>query len=216
MKKLNRNMMVADFIEAAFCLMMAFALLMIYSGCSEDADSPINVGHGGTEEETSVYANLENITILGKTHMTTTLGGEGSNVGRIVVAGLEKGSVVSLYQLDFKSFAASDSSITEVVGDEGVFAFQNVTLESPYVLISVVRPGSVSIYPYTVLADVRDTVEVNIDVLTHLEALRGLYLVQSGMPFAQAKKQARADVLAAFGMSGVADDACKCNKYLLH
>ena len=56
MKKINRNMMVADFIEAAFCLMMAFALLMIYSGCSEDADSPINVGRGGTEEEQGIYA----------------------------------------------------------------------------------------------------------------------------------------------------------------
>ena len=182
-----------------FVCTMAMLLAFVFAACSENLA-------GGTVEETGVYANLENITILGKTHMTKTLGGEGSYVGRIVVAGLEKGSVVSLYQLDPKSFAVSDSSITEVVDDEGVFAFQNVTLESPYVLISVVRPGSVSMYPYTVLADVRDSDGVNVDILTHLEALRGLYLVQSGTPFVQAKKQARADVLSAFGMSGVADD----------
>ena len=182
-----------------FVCTMAMLLAFVFAACSENLA-------GGTVEETGVYANLENITILGKTHMTKTLGGEGSNVGRIVVAGLEKGSVVSLYQLDPKSFAVSDSSITVVVDDEGVFAFQNVTLESPYVLISVVRPGSVSMYPYTVLADVRDSDGVNVDILTHLEALRGLYLVQSGTPFVQAKKQARADVLSAFGMSGVADD----------
>jgi hypothetical protein len=53
MKKLNRNTMAADFIGAAFCLLMAFALLMLYSGCSEDSSSPINIAQGGTEEETA-------------------------------------------------------------------------------------------------------------------------------------------------------------------
>jgi len=45
---------VRDFIGAAFCLTMAFALLMIYSGCSED-NSPINAAHGGSAEEQGVY-----------------------------------------------------------------------------------------------------------------------------------------------------------------
>ena len=50
MKNFNRNTLVRDFIGAAFCLMMAFALLMMYSGCSED-NSPINGAHGGAAEE---------------------------------------------------------------------------------------------------------------------------------------------------------------------
>ncbi|MBQ2561300.1 MAG: hypothetical protein II565_12060, partial [Fibrobacter sp.] len=55
MKNLNRNTLVRDFIGAAFCLVMAFALLMIYSGCSED-NSPIDGAHGGAAEEQGVYA----------------------------------------------------------------------------------------------------------------------------------------------------------------
>ena len=184
-----------------FICSVAMPLALMFAACSDDKSVA-----GGSAEETGIYANLENITIHGKARMAKALGGDGASEGRIVVTGLEKGSVVSLYQLDPETFALSDSSITEVIGDEGAFAFQNVTLECPYVIIYATRPGSESAYPYSVLADVRDADEINIDILTHLEALRALYLVQSGTSFAQAKKQARAEALAAFGMYGVADD----------
>lgn len=183
---------------------LATLMALLFAACSEENDSLGALG--GAEEETGVYAKLENITILGKACMTNASAQNSSNLGRIVVTGLEKGSVVSLYQLDPKTFAMSDSSITEVVGDDGVFAFQNVTLESPYVLIYAVRPAPENGYPYSTLVDVRDTDEINIDILTHLEALRALYLVQSGKTFAQAKKLAREQVLASFGMYGIADD----------
>jgi uncharacterized protein (TIGR02145 family) len=185
-----------------FVCCVAMPLALMFAACSSD-DGPTA---GGSAEETGVYAHLENVSIHGKARMAKALGGDGASEGRIVVTGLEKGSVVSLYQLDPETFALSDSSITEVIGDEGAFAFQNVTLECPYVMIYATRPGSESAYPYSVLADVRDADEISIDILTHLEALRALYLLQSGTSFDLAKKQARAEALTAFGMYGIADD----------
>ena len=185
-----------------FICSVAMPLALMFAACSTDDGSIA----GGSAEETGVYAGLENITIHGKARMATTLGSEDYSGGQVVVTGLEKGSVVTLYQLNPKTFSLSESSIVEVVGDDGIFAFQNVTLTSPYVLIYAERPAPENAYPYSVLADVRDTDEINIDILTHLEALRALYLAQSGASFDLAKKQARDEALAAFGMYGIPDD----------
>ena len=54
MKKTIRNTLLRDFIGATFCLVMTFALLMMFSGCSEDSKSVGSLGGAG--EETGVYA----------------------------------------------------------------------------------------------------------------------------------------------------------------
>ena len=52
MKNFKRNTLMCDFIGAAFCLIMAFAILAMYSGCSEDAgQSPVAHEGGYTEEQ---------------------------------------------------------------------------------------------------------------------------------------------------------------------
>ena len=132
MKKINRNMMVADFIEAAFCLMMAFALLMIYSGCSEDADSPINVGRGGTEEEQGIYAfnNLIGYSVR--------ISYEGSSDSSIISSTLREGYMVRMVELDSVTFDATGnvfySSLTDT---SGMFSFDSVSLNSHYVLLEL-------------------------------------------------------------------------------
>ena len=62
MKFPRRNSLVSDFIGAAFCLFMAFALVMMYAGCSEDVDRSPLARDGGSTAETAL---LENITAKG-------------------------------------------------------------------------------------------------------------------------------------------------------
>ena len=204
MKNLNRNTLVRDFIGAAFCLVMAFALLMIYSGCSED-NSPINGAHGGAAEEQGVYASLENLTISGMAKIA--LASQGGGLPQIDMRGLEIGTVITLYELDSISFTNTGVVLKDtIVNDSGDFSFQNVTLTSPYILITAERPFPETEYAYSVFADVRDTGKVQINVLTHLEALRSLHLVKTGIGFSQAKQQARTEILNAFGIYGLSDN----------
>ena len=137
MKKLNRNSMVTDFIGAAFCLMMAFALLMIYSGCSEDADSPINVGRGGTEEEQGVYALAGQAgDVFPKVMKLNRLDSASrNNDGHLDVA---EGTVIAVYELSPLTLEPNGHVFLDTIDNgEGRFAFENILLGSPYVLIEI-------------------------------------------------------------------------------
>ena len=211
MKHLKRNTLVRDFIEAAFCLMMAFALLMIYSGCSEDADSPINVGRGGTEEEQGIYAfnNLIGYSVR--------ISYEGSSDSSIISSTLREGYMVRMVELDSVTFDATGnvfySSLTDT---SGMFSFDSVSLNSHYVLLElspwrnvnwwtsqdediVYLRDSASWDLYHAVVDLRETEQVSINVMSSLEASRLLYLVKQGMTFGAAKQQADRDVMDAFG-----------------
>ena len=205
MNKETRNTLVYDFIGTAFCLVMAFALILMFSGCS-DSESKQPVGSlGGAEEETAVYANLENLTISGMARIA--LASQGEEIPQIDMRGLEIGTVITLYELDSASFMETGVVLKDsIVNDSGDFTFQNVTLTSPYILITAERPFPETEYAYSVFADVRDTGKVQINVLTHLEALRSLHLVKTGIGFSQAKQQARTEILNAFGIYGLSDN----------
>ena len=56
MNKETRNTLVYDFIGTAFCLFMAFALILMFSGCSNDESKQPVGSMGGAEEETGIYA----------------------------------------------------------------------------------------------------------------------------------------------------------------
>ena len=181
-----------------FVCKMAMLLAFMFAACSENNNSVA----GGTVEETGVYANLENISIRGMARMA----GTSDESRHIVVVGLEAGSNVTLYELNAKTFAKTGVVYTGVVGDGGSFAFENVTLTSPYVLIEAERPAPENAYAYSVFTDVRDSGEINVDVLTHLEALRAVHLAQLGKSFAEAKKQAKTETMEALGIYDASDN----------
>ena len=66
--------------------------------------------------------------------------------------------------------------------------------------------GSLSIAPISLLAlaDLRDGLSVNVNLLTHLEHARVLALVDGGLAFSTAKAQAQQEVLAMFNLAGSA------------
>ena len=59
MKKIHQSTLLRDFIGAAFCLVTAFVLVLMCTGCGDDLA-------GGTAEETNIVASLSNITVLGR------------------------------------------------------------------------------------------------------------------------------------------------------
>ena len=199
MKKETQNTLVYDFIGTAFCLVMAFVLILMFSGCSSD-DTKQPVGSlGGAEEETGIYANLENITISGKARKTTAGPNESGEDPNFI--GFEKGTKVTLYELDSVTFAETGVVFHDTIDDEnGSFCFPNVTLTSPYILVTAERPFPENAYAYTSFADVRHTDGITLDISTHLQSLRALHLAQTGTAFAEAQEQAKTQVLEAFGI----------------
>ena len=205
MKNLNRNTLVRDFIGAAFCLFMAFALLMMCSGCSEDSNSPINVAQGGTEEETCIYALQGLASSLPEVWKLANESGT-ENLGYAT-------SMVKIYELNAQTLEKTgvvfEGSIVNVSGE---FFFDSVSLHSPYAMLEVYpyQDGFWSgeqwfsdYTPYNVIVDLRETKSVNVNVMTYLETFRLRRLVKSGMSFTDAKQQADREVLDAFGIYDV-------------
>lgn len=92
--------------------------------------------------------------------------------------------------------------------DSGAFKISNVSLNSQYALLRVTGffkseiNGESVLATLTAVTDLSKRENVNVNILTHLEYDRVLYLLGKGMNFTSAKKQAEREVLAAFGIDG--------------
>ena len=223
MKNLNRNTLVRDFIGAAFCLTMAFALLMIYSGCSEDS-SPIDGAHGGAAEEQGVYAlagqagdvypNLLNLQMDGDSPTDADL-----NEGKFLKAA--EGSVVVVYELDSLTLDTTGRFLVDTVDNaDGHFAFKEIDFNSPYVLVDV--RDSCNSYncfkhlrgfllessftwnefriPLSAIIDLRKYQEISVNSLSDMKVPLVKKYFAEGMPFDSACKRAELDVLDSFGV----------------
>ena len=121
------------------------------------------------------------------------------------------GSTVKLYELDGKTFAQTGKSFSgKITSDDGKFSVSSVSLASQYALLEVTgyfrnevtgekSNGTITL---NALTDLSDRKNVNINLLTHLEYERVLHLIESGINFTTAKKQAESEILSAFGING--------------
>ncbi len=121
------------------------------------------------------------------------------------------GSTVKFYELDGKTFAQTGKSFSgKITSDDGTFSVSNVSLASQYALLEVTgyfrnevtgekSKGTITL---NALTDLSDRKNVNINLLTHLEYERVLHLIESGINFTTAKKQAESEILSAFGING--------------
>ena len=111
------------------------------------------------------------------------------------------GTEVMIYELDPETLAPTGKHFEGKIQSDkdGSFAVSGVTFSSPYALFEVSSSDGITLKTLVDLSD-HDTVSVN--VLTHLEYERILYLVEKGYSFFAAKTQAEVDVLAAFGIEG--------------
>ncbi|MCQ2104139.1 MAG: fibrobacter succinogenes major paralogous domain-containing protein, partial [Fibrobacter sp.] len=121
------------------------------------------------------------------------------------------GSAVKLYELDGETYAQTGKSFTgKITSDNGEFGVSSVTLASQYALLEasgyyrneVSGKKSGGTITLNALTDLSDREKVNINLLTHLEYERALFLVGTGVNVPAAKKQAEAEIFNAFGIQG--------------
>ncbi|MCQ2104295.1 MAG: fibrobacter succinogenes major paralogous domain-containing protein [Fibrobacter sp.] len=121
------------------------------------------------------------------------------------------GSAVKLYELDGETYAQTGKSFTgKITSNYGEFEISSVTLASQYALLEasgyyrneVSGKKSGGTITLNALTDLSDRKKVNINLLTHLEYERALYLVGTGVNVSAAKKQAEAEIFNAFGIQG--------------
>ena len=177
------------FFKNGFVYASAFAAMALFAGCTND-----NVA-GGASGDAGIVA-VKDWEVAGV-----------SQKGPFVI-----GSAVAVHGIDCKTLKISNEHFEgEVKSNKGEFTVEDVSLKSTCAVLEVTGKylkeftGKESAGEMTLhaLTDLKDRKNVNINILTELEYERVMYLVtEKGMNFADAKKQAEKEVLAAFGIKG--------------
>ena len=181
------------FIKGIFIQAAAFAFALAFVVACSDSDKTA----GGTTEDAGIIADL--------------------NVAGVTQKGpFVKGSAVTVQGIDCKTLKFTDEKFEGVVkSDKGDFEIKDVNLSSTCAVFEVRGTyfnevtGKKTKDKLTLhaLTDLKDRKNVNINLLTELEYERVMNLAAGKeTSFAEAKKQAEEEVLAAFGVNdGVAD-----------
>jgi len=189
---------------------------------------------GGSTEETSsledpstppsVQASLENISIKGLAMTSAASDPTDTSLIERSLAGISKGSVVTLYELDSDSLQKTGVSFADTsTNGKGSFNIQGIVLSSPYVWITAVEKRGLSMaleYERSVIGgvlqvsafvDVRDTTPVRVDVFSGFVAYRTRALMLAGASYEDAKAQAKQEIFEAFGVYGTTADSLDVN-----
>lgn len=121
------------------------------------------------------------------------------------------GSAVKLYEMKDESLTPTGKSFPgKIASDDGKFSIPNVSLVSQYALLEangyfrneITGDKSSGTITLNALTDLNNREKVNINLLTHLEYERALYLVGTGVRVSDAKTQAESEILKAFEIEG--------------
>ena len=177
-----------------FANALSIAMATVFmAACSDDVA-------GGASGDAGVYA-IKNLDVAGLTQK-----------GPFVA-----GSAVTVLGIDCKSMKLSDEHFEgEVKSEKGDFTVDDVSLKSSCAVLEAtgkyrseitgkMSSGEITLHALT---NLKDRKNVNVNVITELEYERVMYLVtEKKMNFADAKKQAEKEVLAAFGIAGNFDSS---------
>ena len=210
-----------------FVCKMAMPLALMFAACSVDDnhvearvdDSP-TVPFGGAEEETGIYALTGRANAAAK--MAVMSMSDSMNSSNIL--SVKPGTVVRVCELDSVSLDTTGRVFVDTISDSnGHFGFESLSLNSPYVRISVFNPDSLKYcqpwgspfdgsescadsltYTYvpelTAIVDLRVSKNIEVNVLTLMKAHILLDYFATGMSFAEAGKKAERDILESHGI----------------
>ena len=120
------------------------------------------------------------------------------------------GTAITLSKLNDKLVPTGKNFTTQIADNRGSFSLKDIDLESEFVQLQadgfyfdeVKGEKSAAQLTLFALANVSDTSSVNINLLSHLERNRVVYLTQENkQEFEKAKKQAQQEILTAFGIA---------------
>jgi len=176
---------------------LAFAILLGFVvACSDSDDKDVA---GGASGDAAVVA-ITNKQIAGVAQKGPFV--KGSNIV------LEETSADGSLEPTGKEFFATTRS------DSGDFVIDDINLESQFVRLTATGyykrettgDNTVCQISLNALSDISDRDRININILTHLEYNRTLYLIETGKSFAEAKEQARKEWMKQLGYKNLADD----------
>lgn len=179
-------------------LKLSLSTACIFAACG-DSDKDSGVA-GGSVEDGEIIAE-EIVTIENK-----TISGV-SQKGPFV-----EGASVTVQELEGKTLAQTGRSYEgKIKGDRGEFSVDVINLESQFALLKAngfylnevtgkESESQVTLYAFT---DLSNRSQVNVNLLTHLEHERSLYLLKNNdLTVKKAKEQAENEILASFGIQG--------------
>jgi len=172
-------------------ILPAFALGSFFmAACSDGKDT------AGTSEESEGITAVKDLDVAGV-----------SQKGPFVT-----GSAVTVQELDGITLKQTGKSFKgSIKSDKGDFAIKDINLESQYAILEatgyyrdeISGKKSSGMVTLRALTDLSNRKTVNINLLTHLEYERVMYLVnKKKMSIADAKVQAEEEVLASFAIEG--------------
>ena len=172
-------------------ILPAFALGSIFmAACSDSRDTV------GTSEESEGITAVKDWEVAGV-----------SQKGPFVT-----GSAVTVQELDGITLKQTGKSFKGTIkSDKGDFAIKDINLQSQYAILEasgyyrdeISGKKSAGMVTLRALTDLSNRKTVNINLLTHLEYERVMYLVnKKKMSIAEAKAQAEEEVLASFAIEG--------------
>ena len=207
---------------------LAALVALLFTACSDVENTPVgslNNGStepvmGGAEEEQGVYALIPNLSMAGHARWLTT--NNSSNFDeRQWNSAAPKDAILRLAELDSVSLDTTGVFyITECYNSNGEFSFDSVSLNSPYAMLEIAPYADNGYWywdgtwsfkeydedegrymtTYSVIVDVRESTDVDVNVITYLESFRIRNLVHQGKSFTVAKQQADREILDALGM----------------
>ena len=118
-----------------------------------------------------------------------------------------QGTTITVWELDSnlvqtgRSFGGTIDDNTGSFSIKGVLSYKMVEITASGYYFNEVS-GSLSTGPLTLqaIADLTDSSNVNVNMMTHLEKKRVEYLINSGLTFAEAKTQAQTEIMKIFGI----------------
>ncbi len=191
---------------------MLVLLAFVFAACSDELS-------GGVTEETRIYALSGRVgdvyPKLLETVKKSEPSGELWTFENEVFA--KEGTIVSVYELDASTFAETGRVFVDTVGDEGLFSFDSLFLNSPYVLITTQERYRSSleahwgddnrvdtIYAYRdarkAIVDLRKKNEVSMNLLTNAKVPFMLNYFAEGKSFEDANRLAERAVLEEYGV----------------
>ena len=223
MNKEIRNTIVYDFIGTAFCLVMAFALILMFSGCSNDESKQPVGSLGGAEEETGIYALSGQVgDIIPKTLSIQASSDTSIHPNSTSQTTLAKsGTIIAIYELDSVTFSKTGKSYIDTLeSNDGRFKFNDFPLHSPYVLIETqeffdspecptctdwdsiaTADGSTKyIHILKAIVNLDEIKKISINTLTNMKVTLLQQYLADGMTFTEANKKAEREILKDFGI----------------
>lgn len=214
--------------KKAFFVIAATLIPLAFSGCSDDSSTetttemigeelpdvlpdgtPVDGGEGGGSADAQSGDKPEDKPADNPGDSHPDVSGDASYVGYAEAGPFLAGASVTMTAVDASTLKATGTPLkTTVASNRGDFAFSE-TLESAYASLEAsgrfyhyANNDTVSSVRLNAYTNLSSRATANVNILTHLEYARvGRLVSEEGMSFADAKKKAEGEVLAAFHMA---------------